>query len=105
MKVSSPIVTCFSCIASKSADCTFAGALLISSARTKFAKTGPFFTENFDCLTLYSWVPTTSAGNKSGVNCILLKLPLIAFDNVFIAKVLAKPGTPSSNIWPLLVVQ
>ena len=26
-------------------DCTFAGALLISSARTKFAKTGPFFIE------------------------------------------------------------
>jgi len=30
---------------SNKADCTFAGALLISSARTKFAKIGPFFFE------------------------------------------------------------
>ena len=33
-------------IASKSALCTFAGARFISSASTKLAKTGPFFTVN-----------------------------------------------------------
>ena len=36
-----PIVTCCSCITSSSADWTFAGARLISSASTKFANTGP----------------------------------------------------------------
>ena len=44
--VSSPIVTCFSCIDSRSADCTFAGARLISSANRRFVNTGPFFGVN-----------------------------------------------------------
>ena len=39
--VSPPSVTCRSCIASSSADCTLAGARLISSASTRLAKTGP----------------------------------------------------------------
>jgi len=39
--VSRPMVTCRSCIASRSALCTFAGARLISSARSRFVKTGP----------------------------------------------------------------
>ena len=52
MNDSSPIVTCFSCIASRRADCTLAGARLISSAKTKFAKIGPFFTENLVCFML-----------------------------------------------------
>lgn len=39
--VSPWIVTCLSCIASRSADWTLGGARLISSASTKFAKTGP----------------------------------------------------------------
>jgi CDP-diacylglycerol--glycerol-3-phosphate 3-phosphatidyltransferase len=41
LKVSSPIVICRSCMASRRALCTFAGARLISSARMKFAKIGP----------------------------------------------------------------
>ena len=44
--VSSPIVTWRSCIASRRADCTFAGARLISSARRRFVNTGPFFGVN-----------------------------------------------------------
>jgi hypothetical protein len=36
-----PSVTWRSCIASRSADWTFAGARLISSASTMFAKIGP----------------------------------------------------------------
>jgi hypothetical protein len=39
--VVSPMVTCFSCMASRSALCTLAGARLISSARTRLAKMGP----------------------------------------------------------------
>ena len=39
--VVSPIVTWCSCITSSSADCTFAGARLISSASRKLLKTGP----------------------------------------------------------------
>ena len=39
--VSWPIVTWRSCITSRSADCTLAGARLISSARRKLQKTGP----------------------------------------------------------------
>ncbi len=39
--VVSPIVTWCSCITSSSADCTFAGARLISSASRKFVNTGP----------------------------------------------------------------
>ena len=39
--VSWPIVTWRSCITSSSADCTFAGARLISSASRKLQNTGP----------------------------------------------------------------
>jgi hypothetical protein len=46
LNVCPPIVTCFSCIASSSADCTLAGARLISSARITLAKIGPRLTEN-----------------------------------------------------------
>lgn len=41
-KVSFPSVTCFSAMASRSADWTLAGARLISSASRKLAKMGPF---------------------------------------------------------------
>ena len=41
-----PIETCRSAITSSSADCTLAGARLISSASTKLANTGPSSTSN-----------------------------------------------------------
>jgi hypothetical protein len=44
--VVSPTVTWRSCIASSSADCTLAGARLISSASTRLAKMGPFLDTN-----------------------------------------------------------
>jgi len=47
MWVVPPMVTCFSCIASRSAAWTLAGARFISSARMMLAKIGPFFTEEF----------------------------------------------------------
>ena len=44
--VSPPIVTWCSCMTSSSADCTFAGARLISSASRRLAKTGPSSVRN-----------------------------------------------------------
>jgi hypothetical protein len=58
--VSRPIVTWRSCIASSSALCTLAGARLISSARTRFAKTGPSETWNSPSFWLKIRVPTMS---------------------------------------------
>ncbi|CAI8252221.1 MAG: Uncharacterised protein [Flavobacteriaceae bacterium] len=87
-------------MASKRADCTFAGARLISSAKTKLAKMGPFLMLKSFSFILYIRVPTTSAGNRSGVNCTLLKLPFTALDSVLMASVFAKPGTPSNKMWP-----
>ena len=65
---SPPIVTCRSCIASSSADCTFAGARLISSARITFANSGPRRTWKSASRWLNISVPVMSAGNRSGVN-------------------------------------
>jgi len=48
--VVSPIVTWRSCMASSRALCTFAGALLISSAKTKLANIGPFLDTNSSLL-------------------------------------------------------
>ena len=50
----------------------------------------------------YIIVPITSAGSRSGVNCILLNLPSIRFDSVLMASVFARPGTPSRSMWPSL---
>ena len=42
---------------------------LISSARIRFEKMGPFFAVNEWSLGSYTCVPTMSAGSRSGVNC------------------------------------
>ena len=99
-KLSSPMVTCRSCMASSRADCTLAGARLISSAKTKLANTGPFLMLKSFSLMLYIIVPTTSAGSKSGVNCTRLKEALIALLKELMASVFASPGTPSKRICP-----
>ncbi len=88
-------------MASRRADCTFAGARLISSASTKLAKIGPFFTWKVSLLTLYIIVPITSPGRRSGVNCIRLYFASMSCASVLMAKVFARPGTPSSSTWPL----
>ena len=49
MCVVPPIVTVCSCMTSSRADCTFAGARLISSASRKFVKTGPSSVSNVPC--------------------------------------------------------
>ena len=73
--VSLPIVTCRSCITSSSADCTFAGARLISSASRKLQKTGPSSVSKSAELGRKTRVPTRSEGTRSGVNWIRWKLP------------------------------
>ena len=87
-----PIVTCCSCIASSSADCTLAGARLISSARMIWAKSGPFLTRN----SWFFWskiiVPITSAGSRSGVNWMREKVAWMISASVRTASVLARPG-------------
>src|SRR5688500_1434813 len=98
--VSRPIVTCRSCIASSSADCTFAGARLISSARTRFANTGPRLAENDPSRGLNTSVPVRSAGSRSGVNWMRLNDRESEAARVRTASVLASPGTPSSRRWP-----
>src|SRR2546428_4145706 len=45
-------------------------------------------------------VPTTSAGSRSGVNWMREKLASRISDRVRTARVLARPGTPSSRICP-----
>jgi hypothetical protein len=73
-----PTVTWRSCIASSSAACVLGGVRLISSARTTFAKTGPFRNRNSRSpVERSSWitsVPVMSDGMRSGVNWMRLKL-------------------------------
>ena len=98
--VVSPTVTCRSCIASRSADCTLAGARLISSARTRFANTGPRRATNSCVFGLKTSVPMRSAGRRSGVNWMREKDASRPRARVLTASVLARPGTPSRSRWP-----
>ena len=63
------IETWRSAMTSSSADCTLAGARLISSARTRFANTGPHSMSKSSRDGRHTRVPTMSAGTRSGVNC------------------------------------
>ena len=45
-------------------------------------------------------VPTRSAGTRSGVNWMRLKLPRTVRASVLTVSVLASPGTPSTSRWP-----
>src|SRR6266542_1209673 len=94
------IVTWRSCITSSSADCTFAGARLISSARRKLQNTGPSSVSKAPSPTLYTRVPTRSEGTRSGVNWIREKDPPRTPAVVLIVRVFARPGTPSISRWP-----
>src|SRR5829696_2011219 len=85
---------------SSSADCTLAGARLISSASTKLANTGPSSTSKVPESDRYTRVPVMSEGSRSGVNCKRAKLPPTAVATVSTVRVLASPGTPSIRQWP-----
>ncbi len=98
--VSPAMVTCRSCITSSSALCTLAGARLISSASSRWVNTGPSVVANSPVRWWYMRVPTRSAGTRSGVNWMRLKVPRTVPASVFTVRVLARPGTPSTSRWP-----
>ena len=79
---------------SSSADCTLAGARLISSASRKLPKTGPSSVSNDPVSGRYTRVPTRSDGTRSGVNCTRRKDPPSTDASVLTVRVLARPGTP-----------
>ena len=90
-------------MASNSAACVFGGVRLISSARMTLENSGPSRKRNsrppvlrFSSITS---VPVMSAGIRSGVNWMRLKLRFNARLSVLIMSVLASPGTPSSRQW------
>lgn len=98
--VSPAMVTWRSCMASRSADWTFAGARFNSSARTKSEKIGPSFTRKLPLFGLKISAHRISAGSKSGVNWIRLKLRLRRFENAFALRVFAIPGGPIRSRCP-----
>src|SRR5437867_3218873 len=83
-------------------DCVFGVARLISSARTRFANTGPGWKRN--CRVPPSstrmFVPVMSAGMRSGVNWIRLNVQSMTSAIVRTSIVLPSPGTPSRSAWP-----
>ena len=95
-----PIVTWRSCITSSSADCTLAGARLISSASRKLQKTGPRSVSKSALSGRKTRVPTRSLGTRSGVNCTRLNEPPSTDAVDLIVSVFARPGTPSISRWP-----
>ena len=98
MNVSLSIVTDFSSIASKKALCVFGLALFNSSAKTTFVKIGPFLISNLSFIKKLK--PKISLGNKSDVNCILLKSKLRAAVIDFANVVFPVPGKSSIRICP-----
>ena len=95
-----PMVTWRSPIASNKALCTLAGERLISSAKTRFANTGPRCGLNVAVFGMYTMVPTTSLGNRSGVNWIRSNLSSSTLPNDLTKSVLATPGMPSRRTCP-----
>ena len=91
-RVSPSVVTCRSCIASRSAACVFGGARLISSARRRLAKIGPG--RNVNSLARWSKIdePVTSEGIRSGVNWMREKSSDVACANDRAIIVFASPG-------------
>ena len=77
---------------SSSADCTFAGARLISSASTRFANTGPHSMSNSSRDGRQMRVPTMSAGTRSGVNWMRANEPPITSASVETVERLRQTG-------------
>ena len=99
-RVCPAIETWRSAMTSSSADCTLAGARLISSASTRFAKIGPHSMSKSSRDGRHTRVPTMSAGTRSGVNCRRVNVPPTTCASVDTVNVLARPGTPSMRQWP-----
>src|SRR5690606_14670640 len=95
-----PTVTWRSPIASSNADCTLAGARLISSASSSEWNTGPGTNSKRASCGRQISVPVRSAGSRSGVNCTRAKSASILAASARTALVLARPGAPSTSRWP-----
>ena len=104
VKVRPMTVTRRSCMASSRADWVLAGARLISSASTMLANTGPLMNSNWRLPPAESsWmmsVPVMSAGIRSGVNWMRLKLRSSVFATELTSSVFARPGTPIRRACP-----
>lgn len=96
----SPIVTCHSSIASRSADWTFGGVRLISSARRIWVNIGHFLTSNFPSWGRNISLPERSEGRRSGVNDIRLNSYPSTFASVFTVFVFPSHGTHSMRTCP-----
>src|SRR4051812_16068631 len=94
------MVTWRSCMTSRSALCTLAGARLISSASSRLQNTGPSAVVNSPVFWFQMRVPTRSAGTRSGVNWMRRNVPRTVAASVFTVSVFARPGTPSTSRWP-----
>ena len=99
-RVASQIVTLFSSIPSRRADCTFGGVRLISSARRIFVKIGHFRVINSDFCGRYISFPVRSDGRRSGVNETRLVSRPRTLASVRIVFVFPSPGTPSMSACP-----
>ena len=93
-------------MASNRAAWVFGGVRLISSARITLLNSGPSRKRKSRAPVLrfssITSVPVMSAGMRSGVNWMRLKVRFSARLSVLIMSVLARPGTPSSRQCPRL---
>src|SRR5690606_17089677 len=94
------MVTWRSSITSKRAAWVLAGARLISSMSTMLENMGPALNSNSEVFMLYTEVPNTSEGIRSGVNCMREKSTDMTLDISLAVSVFATPGTPSIRTWP-----
>src|SRR5918997_87433 len=96
------IVTCCSCMHSRSADCVFGDARLISSTSSRFVNTGPGLNSNSFERWLKTLTPVTSEGSRSGVNCRRENETSSERASAFASIVLPTPGKSSRIRCPSL---
>ena len=98
--VVSPIVTWRSCMASSSADCTLAGARLISSASTRFAKIGPLLGDELAARLVVDDGADDVGGQQVGRELNALELHLQRVGQRLDRQRLGQAGHPSSSTCP-----
>src|SRR5919108_3207598 len=103
--VSPSIVTWFSCMHSRSAACVFGEARLISSTRSRLAKTGPGLNSNSFERWSKTFTPVTSEGSRSGVNWSRENDASSERASAFASIVFPTPGKSSRIRCPSLIRQ
>ena len=99
-RVSPSTLTCFSSIASSSADCVLGLARLISSASSTCANTGPGWNTKRSCPRSYTDTPDRSLGIRSAVNCTRENCSPKVRASACASVVLPTPGTSSISRCP-----